>query len=128
MTLQPPCDVSVFWSAGVSVSCCILFYMFEVPSQSKKSSCTRLVHKCPKINNNHTANLQALLCLCTEAALTPCDIIRARLRRWHNDHTISERSHYNFTTVCHRNPSKNIECKRICRSQQLPTMPEKRNF
>ena len=35
MIVQPPYDVSLFESAGVSVLCCILFYTFEVPSQLK---------------------------------------------------------------------------------------------
>ena len=38
MIVRPPYDVSLFESAGVSVLCCILFYMFEVPSQLKMIS------------------------------------------------------------------------------------------
>ena len=37
ITVRPPCDVSsVFGSVCVSVSCCILFYLFQVPSQLKR--------------------------------------------------------------------------------------------
>ena len=36
MTVRQHCDVSVFESASVSFSCCILFYTFEVPSGSIK--------------------------------------------------------------------------------------------
>ena len=39
MTVRPPYDLSMFKSAGVYVSCCILFYTL------KMSSCTCLVQK-----------------------------------------------------------------------------------
>ena len=57
MIMGLPYDVSMFVSAGVSILCCILFYTFEVPSHLKMCSCTRLVHKFPKIHKDHTATV-----------------------------------------------------------------------
>ena len=74
MTVQPPYDVSMFVSAGVSVLCCILFYTFEVPSQLNLSSCTRLAHECTKILMDHTATIRSPQGHRTEAARAPCDI------------------------------------------------------
>ena len=118
-----PYDLSLIESAGVSVLCCILFYTFEVLSQLKMSSCTRLVHKCHKIHEDHTATVQSPHGLRTEALHYLCDFY-AWLRRQHDDCTISTRSVYGFAPVCCRKPSKKvhdnrIKCKYIRRSLKL---------
>ena len=46
MIVRSPYDMSLFESAGVSVLyAAFLFYTFEVSSQFKMISCTRLLHK-----------------------------------------------------------------------------------
>ena len=69
MTVRPPYDVTMVESAGVSVVCCILFYTFEVPSQLKMSSCTRLVHECLKIHEDHKATARSPRALCDIRAI-----------------------------------------------------------
>ena len=108
MIVRPPFDVSMFESA---VLCYILFYTFEVPSQLKIRSCTLLVHKFPKIHEDHTATVRSQHGLSREAARAPCDFY-ARLGRQHNYLkpqdllTISARSVYGFARVSCGNPSK----------------------
>ena len=74
MIVRPPYDVSLFESAGVSVLCCILFYTFEVPSQLKMISCTRLGQEFLKVHEDHTATVRSPYGLRTEAVRAPCDI------------------------------------------------------
>ena len=57
-----------------SVSCCFLFYTFEVPSQSKIRYCACLVHEYPKIHDDRIASVRSPHVLRTEAAQAPCDI------------------------------------------------------
>ena len=73
MIVRPPYDVSLFESAGVSVLCCILFYTFEVPSQLKMISCTRLVQEFLKVHKDLTATVRSPHGLRTEAVRAPCD-------------------------------------------------------
>ena len=99
MTVLPPYDVSMFESTGVSVLCCILFDTFEVPSQLNMSSCTRLVHECPKIHEAHTATVRSPHGLRTEAAWAPCEILAISI---HDDSTLTAKSTYDLRTVCLR--------------------------
>ena len=134
MIVRPPCDVSVFESAGVYVLCCILFYTFEVSFQSKKRNCILLVHECPKIHDDHTATIQSPRppdVSPTCALSYPCDFY-VWLRRWHELHKISawfpHVFFYGLTPVRCINLSKKlhdgrIEYKHILRSPQLPMMP-----
>ena len=74
MTVWPPYDVSMFELADVSVLSDILFHAFEVPSQLKMRSYTRLVHECPRLHEDHTATERSSHGLLTEAARAAYDI------------------------------------------------------
>ena len=51
-----------------------LFYTFEVPSQLKMTSCTRLLHEFLKVHEDHTAIVRSLHGLHTRATRASCDI------------------------------------------------------
>ena len=68
-------------------------------------SCTRLVHECPKIHENHTAISARPYGSRKGAVRYPCDFY-AQLRRQHDDRMISARSVYSFAQACCRNLSK----------------------
>ena len=67
-----------FESAGVHVLCCIfiivLLYTFEVQSQLKMISCTRLINEILKVHEDHTAIERSPHGLCTRVARASCDI------------------------------------------------------
>ena len=98
MIVRPPYDASMFESA---VLCCILFYTFEVPSQLKMSSCTCLVHEFPKIHKDHTAYVQSLHSVHTEAARASCDILAISMHGC-GDSTMTARSPNGLSTALHR--------------------------
>ena len=115
MIVRPPYSVSMFQSAGVSVLCCILFYRFEVPSQLKMSSCTRLVHEFQKIHEitQPPYDLGTASVWKPQGCVRyPCDFY-AWLRRQQNDHTISVQPVYGYAPVRCRNLSKKSHDDRI---------------
>ena len=104
MTIGPPYNVSMFESAGVFVLCCILFYTFEVPSQLKMSSCTRLV-RMPKNTRGSHSHRTISVRKPHGAVLYPCDFY-AQLQRQHDLRMISAQSVFGFAPVHCRNLSK----------------------
>ena len=118
--------MSLFEAAGVSFSCCILFYTFEVQSHVKMISCTHLVQE---LHKDHTATVRSPHGLCMEVIRAPCDMcdFYVRLRRQHNDRLISLLSPHRLSTTLHRsiveirqrNRTKADECKHIGRSPKL---------
>ena len=99
MIVQPPSNVSVFESAGVSILCCILFYTFEMPSQLKMSSFTCLVHEFPKIHEDHTAApCDIRNGLRTEDTMASCDMCAISMHGC-GDSTITPRSPNGLSTA-----------------------------
>ena len=98
MTVQPSYHVSMFESTCVSVSCCILFCTFEVPSQSKMSGCTCLLHDCLKIQEDDTATVGSPRSLRMEAAQVLCDICTISMQGC-RDCPMTIQSPYNLCTV-----------------------------
>ena len=95
--------------------CCIFFYMFELPSQSKMSSCTCLVHECPK----YMRITQPTYDLCMASVLKPPGRhanFYAQLRRMHDDCTISVQSPHVLSTALHRSI---VETRQINRTMAV---------
>ena len=116
MFVWPPYHVSLLESAGASVYCCILFYTFEVPFQSKLCSCTFLVHKCQKIHKDHKATIRCLHSLHMEATQALCIIFLStatETAQWLNN--LSMISAWFPTTSLHQfiveTSERNIKCK-----------------
>ena len=78
-----------------------LFYTFEVPSQLKMISCTRLLHKFLKVHEDHTAIVRSPHCLRTRTARVSCDI-RAISMYGCGDSTMTAGSPYDLRTFCLR--------------------------
>ena len=98
MIVRPPYDVSLFESAGVSVLCCIfVLHTFEVPSQLKMISCTRLLHEFLKVHEDHTSIVRSPHGLRTRAARASCDN-RAIFMYGCRDSTMTARSPYDLRT------------------------------
>ena len=74
MIVRPPYDLA-FFSQLVSLSYAVfLFYAFEVQSQLKMISCTRLVNEILKFHEDHTAIERSPHGLRTKVARASCDI------------------------------------------------------
>ena len=101
MIVPPPYDMSMFETAGVSVLCCILFYMFEVSFQLKMSSCKRLVHEFSKIHEDHTATIRSPRGLRTEVARASCNIHAISMHGC-RDSMMTARSPHSLSTALHR--------------------------
>ena len=78
-----------------------LFYTFEVPSQLKMISCTRLLHKFLKVHEDQTAIVRSLHGLRMRAARASCDI-RAISMYGCGDSTMTAQSPYDLRTFCLR--------------------------
>ena len=91
----------IFESAGVSALCCILFYMFEVQSQLKMISCTRLINEMLKVHEDHTAIERSPHGLRTRVSRSSCDIHAISMYRC-GDSTMTARSPYDLRTFCLR--------------------------
>ena len=93
-----------------------LFFSFEVPSQLKMISFTRLSHKFLKVHEDHTAIVQSLHGLRTRAARVSCDI-RAISMYGCGDITMTAQSPYNLSSILHQSvvetPSKKSQDGRI---------------
>ena len=78
-----------------------LFYTFEVLSQLKMISCTRLLHEFLKVHENHTAIVRSPHGLSTRAARASCDICAISMYGC-GDSTMTARSPYDLRTFCLR--------------------------
>ena len=97
MIVRPPYDLA-FFSQLVSLSYAVfLFYAFEVQSQLKMISCTRLINKILKVHEDHTAIEQTLHGLGTRVARASCDILAISMYRC-RDSTMTARSPYDLRT------------------------------
>ena len=101
MIIVPSPYVSLFESAGMSVSAVFLFYTFEVPSQLKMISCTRLLHKFLKVHKDHTAIVRSPHGLRTRATRASCDN-RTISMYGCRDSTMTARSPYDLPKFCLR--------------------------
>ena len=73
-----------------------LFYMFEVQSQLKMISCTRLINKILKVHEDHTQPSNGLR---TRVARASCDIRAISMYRC-GDSTMTAGSPYDLRTFC----------------------------
>ena len=74
MIVRPPYDLA-FLSQLVSLSYAVfLLYTFEVQSQLKMISCTRLINEILKVHEDHTAIERSPHGLRTRVARASCDI------------------------------------------------------
>ena len=76
----------------------LLFYTFEVPSELKMISCTRLLHEFLKVHEDHTAIVRSPHGLRTRAARASCDI-RAISMYGCGDSIMTARSPYDLRTM-----------------------------
>ena len=101
MIVRPPYSLA-FLSQLVSLSYAVfLFYAFEVQSQLKMISCTRLVNEIFKFHEDHTAIERSPHGLRTKVARASCDIGAISMYRC-GDSTMTARSPYDLRTFCLR--------------------------
>ena len=91
-----------FLSQLVSLSYAVfLFYTFEVQSQLKIISCTRLINEILKVHEDDTAIERSPHGLRTRVARASCDIHAISMYRC-GDSTMTARSPYDLRTFCLR--------------------------
>ena len=78
-----------------------LFYTFEVQSQFKMISCTRLINEILNVHEDHTAIERSPHGLRTRVARASCDIRAISMYRC-GDSTMTARSPYDLRTFCLR--------------------------
>ena len=78
-----------------------LFYTFELPSQLKIISCTRLLHEFLKVHEDHTAIIRSPHGLRTRAVSASCYVRAISMYGW-GDSTMTARSSYALRTFCLR--------------------------
>ena len=101
MIVRPPYDLA-FLSQQVSLSYAVfLFYTFEVQSQLKRISFTRLINEIIKVHEDHTAIERSPHGLRTRVARVSCDIRAISMYRC-GDSTMTARSPYDIRTFCLR--------------------------
>ena len=71
MIVRPPYDLAFFSQLSYAV---FLLYTFEVQSQIKKISCTRLIKEILKVHEDHTVIERSSHGLHTRVARASCDI------------------------------------------------------
>ena len=101
MIVRPPYDFA-FFSQLVSLSYAVFFHTFEVQSQLKMITCTRLfINEILKVHEDYTAIERSPHGLPTRVARASCDIRAISLYRC-GDSTMTARSPYDLRTFCLR--------------------------
>ena len=111
MIVRRPYDLA-FLSQLVSLSYAVfLFYTFEVQSQLKMISCTRLVNEILKVHEDHTAIERSPHGLRTRVARASCDIRGISMYRC-GDSPMTARSPHVLSTSLHRSVVETRKKKR----------------